>query len=374
MQELAYGSRSRQSVRLSDLIGKIYDAALNSSLWIDVLHNTTNFVGGTASALFIKDSARKTMNVVYSYGYDQTYTETYLKRYVPLDPFTTGQFFFPLEEPVCLADLVPDDEFKASRFYLEWVRPQRWIDALGITLEKTATTYAALAVIRHEDQGIVDDETRRRAKLIAPHFRRAVTIGRIIDLHKGEIASLVDALDGFSASLLLVDAGCRIVHANLAAHSVLDQGSIIRATGGKLLLSDPEADQALRDIVARAEAGDLAVGAAGIALPLLARDGTRYVAHILPLTSGARRKAHLNHSAVAAVFVREAKLELPHPIETIARAFNLTATEMRVLMLIAEVGGVPEVASDSRTFQTQLSRHICSTYSQRPELSGKPTW
>jgi hypothetical protein len=35
-----------------------------------------------------------------------------------------------------------------------------------------------------------------------------------------------------------------------------------------------------------AETGDLAIGAQGIAVPLTARDGERYVAHVLPLTSG----------------------------------------------------------------------------------------
>jgi hypothetical protein len=38
-----------------------------------------------------------------------------------------------------------------------------------------------------------------------------------------------------------------------------------------------------------AETGDLAIDAQGIAVPLTARDGERYVAHVLPLTSGTRQ-------------------------------------------------------------------------------------
>jgi hypothetical protein len=69
------------------------------------------------------------------------------------------------------------------------VQPQHWIDAISATLERSATTYSAFSVIRHESDGVVDDKARRRMKLIVPPVRRAVLIGKIIDLHKLEIAA-----------------------------------------------------------------------------------------------------------------------------------------------------------------------------------------
>jgi DNA-binding CsgD family transcriptional regulator len=44
------------------------------------------------------------------------------------------------------------------------------------------------------------------------------------------------------------------------------------------------------------------------------------------------------------VFVRKAELELPHPLETIANVFKLTSAEMRVLMMVVQLGGAREVA------------------------------
>jgi DNA-binding CsgD family transcriptional regulator len=351
--------------RLSSLIGDIYDAALDPALWPAVLEQAAGFVGGTASALFLKDSARKTHNTVYTWGYDPEFTRIYIERYVQLDPFTTGQFFFDVGEPVCLADIMSHSEFMASRFYNEWVKPQRWIDALGVTLEKSAITYAGFSVIRHEDDGVVDDQTRHRAKLIAPHIRRAVFIGKVIDLKKVEAASLADTLDGLADAMLLVDAGGRIVHANAAGHAFLAQGTVIRAVGGKLAAIDAQADRALHDIFANAEAR----AAAGAALQLAAADGTRYVAHVLPLTAGARKKAGTAYSAVAAVFVRKTALDLPHPIETIATTFKLTPAEMRVLMMIVQVGGIPEVAPvlgiSETTVKTHLQRVFAKTGTSR---------
>jgi hypothetical protein len=45
-----------------------------------------------------------------------------------------------------------------------------------------------------------------------------------------------------------------------------------------------------------------------------------------------------------AVFVHKPALEYPSAPELIARAFGLTLAELRVLLAIVEIGGVPEVA------------------------------
>ena len=126
--------------------------------------------------------------------------------------------------------------------------------------------------------------------LLLPHFRRAVAIGKMIDLHKVEAAALADTLDGLAAAMFLVDAGGRILHANAAGYGMLDERSVIRASSGKLTALDAETDRVLHDIFMNSRSGDAAVGAKGIAVPLTGRDGGRYVAHALPLTSGARRR------------------------------------------------------------------------------------
>jgi len=94
----------------------------------------------------------------------------------------------------------------------------------------------------------------------------------------------------------------------------------------------------------RRAGGDAAVGKGGIAVPLTARTGERYVAHVLPLTSGARRKAGVSYSATAAMIIRKAGLDLPSPPEAVASEFRLTSAEVRVLFAIVQFGGVPEVA------------------------------
>ena len=102
--------------------------------------------------------------------------------------------------------------------------------------------------------------SRRRLRLIVPHIRRAVLIGKVIELKKTEAASLADTLDGIGAGMLLVDATGRIVHANAAGHAMLDRSDVLREASGKLAANDPQADQTLADIFASAGNGDAAIG------------------------------------------------------------------------------------------------------------------
>lgn len=351
------------STELSALIGDVYDAAFDPALWRDVLARTKRFVGGHAASLAWKDAVAKRGDTYYEdHEIDPHYRQLYFEKYIKLDPCTTGQFFAEIGEAVCTSDVIAYDEFKETRFYKEWARPQRLVDAALALLDKTATSMAFLGVFRHERHGLFDAGARRRMHLLVPHFRRALLIGNLIDLKKAEAATLADTLDGIGAGMFLVDAGGRIVHANAAAHTMLNTAGVLRAEGGRLAANDPGADRTLADAFAMSDVGDGAIGAKAVAVPLVARDGERHVAHVLPLTSGARRRAGTTYSAAAALFVHKAALDTPSPPEVIGKTFKLTPMELRVLLAIVEVGGVPEVAVALGIAETTVKTHLGRTY------------
>jgi DNA-binding CsgD family transcriptional regulator len=345
--------------RLSALIGDVYDAALDASRWVGVLHKARDFVGGSAAALFSKDACRRSLNVYYDDGgVDPHYKQLYFDTYGKLDPATTGHVYGEIEQPVSTVDLIDYDEFVETRFYKEWAQPQRLVDFTSAVLERSATSAAMFGVFRHERDGLVDEETKRRMRLIVPHIRRAVLIGRVIDLKTAEAATFADTLDGLSAGMFLVEETGRIVHANVSGHAMLDDGAVLRAACGKLVATDTNAASALNEIFAMAGGGDAALGTKGIAVPLTARDGERHVAHVLPLTSGARRRAGCAYSAAAALFVHKAALDIQSPPEVIARTFKLTPTELRVLLAIVQVGGVPETADALGIGEATVKTHL----------------
>jgi DNA-binding CsgD family transcriptional regulator len=348
-----------EAAYISELIGDIYDAALDPDRWVPALEKTCHYVGGIASALQSHDILQQNACFYYAWNDNPEFTRSYAESYVRINPaIVPSMIQTRVGEVSAFLDFIPLEEYRQTKFYKEWSAPQGYIDAVQTTLEKSATSYAGAAVMRHERDGPVDDGARRRMGLLAPHFRRAVTIGKVIELHKVEAATLADTFDGLGAGAFLVAGSGCIVHANAAGQAMLVDGAAVRMAAGKLTAADAQADLALHDAFMAAEAGDHAIGVKGIAVPITRADGERWVAHVLPLTSGARRKAGVSYSAAVAVFVRKAAADLASPLETLAAAYRLTVAETRVLTAIVQVGGVPEVAPVLGLSENTVKTHL----------------
>ena len=351
------------AARLSAVIGNLYDASLDPALWSVVLGEARDFVGGSSAAIFAKDAAATTLTVFHhDGGIEPQYMRLYYERYMAIDPSNTAHFFATVESPISTHDFIDYGEFLETRFYKEWGQPQGLVDFITVALEKSMTTAALFGIFRKTHDGIADEDSKRRMRLIAPHIRRAVLIGKAIDLKTAETATFADALDGLSSAMFLTQTNGRIVHANAAGHAMLAGSGFLYAAHDRLMVRDVKMHQALMEVLAAAGSGDGAVGARGVALPLATRDGGAYLAHVLPLTSGARRRAGTTYAAAAAIFVRKAALELPSMPETIARHYRLTPSELRVLLAVIEVGGVPEVAQALGIADTTVKTHLGSVY------------
>jgi DNA-binding CsgD family transcriptional regulator len=187
--------------------------------------------------------------------------------------------------------------------------------------------------------------------MIAPPT--ALLINKPIDPKQSE-AAFADTLNGLAAGIFLVDASRRIVHANTAGHDILRADDFLRSIGGQLVARNAQANRTLGEVFA--DIGD-ALDVKDMALPLTAHDGERYIAHVLPLRSAARTGTGSANKAVAALFVRKVALDSPCG-ELVARAFKLTPAELRVLLSIVEVGGVPETAIALGLAPTTVKTHL----------------
>jgi DNA-binding CsgD family transcriptional regulator/PAS domain-containing protein len=352
-----------ETTELMDLVGAVYDTVLDRSLWPQVLGKLSCFIPGAAAAVFWEDRASNQGGVYFDDGgISSDYKASYFEKYARLNPTTIPRFFANIEEPLATADLVPYSEFVRTSFYREWAKPQDLVDFVSVTLEKASRKAAMFGVFRHARHGLVDDAARRRMRLLAPHVRRAVLIAEVVDFKRDKAEMFAQTLDGLRAAVILVDADGHIVHANTAAHTLLSEGRVIRAVNGSLMASARQADERLRSVLRVAAEGDEAIGAQGVALPLIGKTGERYVAHALPLTSRVREQVGRTHGAAAAMFIHKTSLELPSPPVAIAEAYRLTMAELRVLFAIVDVGGVPEVAEVLGIAASTVKTHLGRVY------------
>ncbi len=352
-----------ETAQVLGLIGDIYDAVLEPRLWTGVLERAASFVGGCAASIFWQDSIRNEGNVCYQFGADPQYVQLYFQKYVKLNPLNMTYLTLDVGEVSSNSIMISPAEFFETRFYREWVQPQGWIDNAFAILDKSATSFGAFNVFRHERDGLADEDALRRLRLMTPHLRRAALIGQVVDLKASAAATFADMLDALAAGIFLLDATGRVVHANAAGRDIFAAGDMLRSVGGRLIARDPQVNRVLHASFTATEHGDAAVGAQGIAVPLIARNGKRHVAHLLNLTSGERRRSGIAVAATVAMFVHKAALETPSRSEAIARAYKLTPTELRVLLALIEVGGGgPEVAEALGIADATVKTHLSNLF------------
>ncbi|GJD53918.1 hypothetical protein OPKNFCMD_6697 [Methylobacterium crusticola] len=349
--------------KFSDLVGHIYDAALDPQHWPVVLEQSCLYLNGLYTTLASHDIISSTLNMELSWGIEPGKIREYIDHYIRYNEYIPMAQALGAGETVCMSEeAVLYERWKQTPLYSEWARSIGLVDGLQVTLDRPITGFALFGVARHADQGLVDETVRHRAMLLYPHLRRSILIGRVLDLHKVEAAALADALDGLEAGFFLVGARARLIHANRAGFAMLGRGSAATRLGERLALTDPRADAALRTVLRAAESGDLAVGSQGTAIPVVAGDAAHYVAHVLPLGTGARRRARARYDATAAVFVRQAAIAQTAALAALVQLYGLTPAEERVVRGIVEVGGVPQVAESFGVSEATVKSHLKSIF------------
>jgi len=352
------------------LTGDIYDAALDPGRWPETLRKLAQFVGGVSSALASEDVSARKGRFYFSCGDDPHYTKLYFDKYIKLNPVLVPLMLLKAGEVRCASDFLPMEKLRTTRFYKEWSGPAGYGDNTVAVVEKSATVVTYLATPHSDREPPECNEARRRMSLLVPHIRRAVAIGRIIDMHRIEADVLADAVDALAAGVFLVREGGHVVRVNASGQAMLETGGMLCLDEGMLAACGASARRDLRETIASVVAGDLIVGPRGVAIPLVARNGERFVAHVLPLNSGRRRRAGLSYRAGAAVFVHKAEIGGLLPLEALASEFRFSPAELRVLVAVIEVGGnVPDIASvlgiSAPTVRTHLRRLFEKTETRR---------
>jgi DNA-binding CsgD family transcriptional regulator len=133
---------------------------------------------------------------------------------------------------------------------------------------------------------------------------------------------------------------------------MLAQGSVLRSASGRLAASETHGGRAFQDLV-EATIAKPGPDPRGTVFTLRGRDGQRYVGQVLPLSATARRR-----EVSAIVLVSKVAFEPPPIAQAIAETFDLTATEVRVLLSCVEWNGVAEAAAALGVGRATVKTHL----------------
>jgi DNA-binding CsgD family transcriptional regulator len=363
--------------RLSEHIGAIYDCATDPVRWpetlqaicedircrwaaivmLDLKHSRHRYFTGWNIRDFVKKSVEK-------------YSDQITAIYNGLCASSTIQ----LDEPVSIYHNLPTSFYEHLPYYRFLLKPLGMVDALQTMVlhDVERQRVGAFFAIRHTKAGLITDREIAIMRLLAPHLRRAATIGDLLNLNAATNETLISVLDVIDVGVIIVGANAEVLHANLAADRMLRAETPVRSLKGQIATLSSDTTDELRCAVTLAQAGETNIGAAGIGVPLRHPNGSPAIAHVLPLGRGEVR-TRLAPQAVAAVFIADGTALRSAELDAIARQFKLTPAETRVLARLIAGAAVPKAAEElglsDATARTHVQRIFRKTrVSRLPDL------
>lgn len=342
--------------RLSELIGMIYDCAVDPELWpraLEAIQAETGFANAVLSAQAYP-SGEFLLSVAVGIAPDYLASmPAYAGDVVELWGGTEVIANFPLDRPSALSHVRPGGEFRQVRYYREWGAPQGLADLLAIPIARDAQAYGAVAMGATAEITAGDLEL---PTLLTPHLQRAVSISRLLDIRTVEAKTFAATLDGLSVGALLVGGDLSIVHANEAARAMLAARDPVASERGRLAVAFEPAQRLLAQAVAAAGRDEREIDRAGLGIAVRREAGPAML-HVLPLRYGAVR-SRLAQRAVAAVFVVPAAASRPAPEQALATLFDLTPMEAKVFSLLASGLSVEDAARALGVAQSTVRTHL----------------
>lgn len=340
--------------RFSLLVGEIYDAAVDPARRSAVLEQVAGFVGGSAVTILSRDAARLSVEIHQHYGMDARFRDLYRDRYVELDPLLDHHLDLAVEQAIGVSDVMPYSDFVTTSFYREWMEPQGAVDLATVALERSNARMTVLQVMRASSRGTVDDAMRERMRLIGPHIQRSRVMSRQIRARSHTVADLAEVLDRVGTAICLFDADGRVVHANAACRQMFADGDLLAIVGDRVVARNTQADKIFRGLLDVVAGGTSLTDRRNVEL-MTARGGQHYLAHAVPTTHAGSPQ---RDGVATALFLQKVSMAPQLATAAMSAAFKLTPSELRVLMAVVELGGVPEIAAKLGIAETTVKTHL----------------
>ena len=226
-------------------VGMIYSAAMQPGRWKQFLSLLSQSFNSARVAFHCYDYASDESVGTLAEGFDPGFLASYGRHYAALSPYSDQQAQGPVGVVTGSRQLVDRDLFLETEFYHEWIRPQEDIAAgAGITVWRDLGRFLRLGCnIRLQDEERLQPMLEETLERLAPHLRRAFTIGRRLG---GEATA---GLDDVPSAVYLVDSRARIRHLNPAGEKMLRAQEFVVGRNDRLAFLDRPADRAFQTAV-----------------------------------------------------------------------------------------------------------------------------
>jgi DNA-binding CsgD family transcriptional regulator/PAS domain-containing protein len=347
-------------VRLSSLLGLLYDAASDHTLWTPFLESLAEHIGGHAAALVMHQSGVR--SIALNAGMSTESVDLYADYYHAVDTWairgtaqTTAGWVGASEE------LSRWEEFRNTEFYNDFTFPAANIGhGIFALVSKEQDRFMNLSVYRPPEWEPFGPNEVGILKLLGPHLRRAYRLHFQLSSLRGRSRSFDILLDSLPQGVILLGAGGNIIYMNRAAGQLCEVHDGLLATSAGLAAESPVESANLQSLVSSAVSTSLGEGlGAGGGLQISRKSAVPLNVVVSPVRG---LPTDFSETVRAVVYVIDPTLRVRPRNELLQAIFNLTPAECRIALLIADGVATSDIREMVGITANTLRTHLASIY------------
>jgi len=310
---------------LSALIGRLYDASVDSAQWTGIAPEIAEAFGSDSAVLKFHSGANVQLLECTDNLQVPDVRRDWASHWHQNDLWVERAVARSVSTIFTDRDLVTPRERDESGFYQEWLRELDIFHVVGTLFPAGEGTLGVLGIHRPKRDRHFSRADRRKAAFLLPHLQRAFHLSQSLStIHQ---AAALEALNRVDTAVLVANQSCLVLYANAMAERVLAAGQEIGVRGGRLRLGDGALQEQLVQLIQtsiQTAAGRPAPLGTGLAVPRAGR---------LPLTLTVTplRPTGLIQMATPLALILVRDPEYPSAsVEILRDLFGLTPTESTI--------------------------------------------
>lgn len=362
-----------------EFVDLIYQAAIDSALWPEVLDRLVELIDGEAATLHWYDLFSGMSSGVGA-RVDQAALDRAFEDYGPCNPLTQKD---PAKKRHNLrnyvprirrdVDWLPKEDFLKTAYYNDFFQSFGFHSdvTLGLIVEEVGGgTFegAGVNIFRQKRAGDWTGENMALCAALHPHLIRSYRLGRRIAAQQRVGESLIRFLDRAPWGVFLLDAQGRVSHFNRTGRDLLAEEAGLAVVGGRLSADRPAETRRLHQLVARAATPDGEQRAGGsMTLPT---PGRQRPLSLLVCPVRGERAALLPDPSAVVVWVTDLDATVSLPERELRELFGLTLAESRVALALSEGLDPAMVATRLGLALRTVRTHLAHIF-EKTETSGQ---
>jgi DNA-binding CsgD family transcriptional regulator/PAS domain-containing protein len=371
---------NEELVRLSDLIGLIYEGATDPSRWVkDILPAVAEYIEAPACFLFTALHTPQNGGYFFIHGIAQEQVDLYANKYHNEDVWTIAAAERKLgyEGNIIFGDeLVPREQLLESKIYKECLSRDKnmasMMTSLIFGLEANNSMPTAFSFFRGLHHPAFGEEDRARMHLVLPHLSRSLGVMQRLRSAELAVASTLSALDRLSHGVLLIDGNGIVAFANRSAQRMFKDGDGLRLCKlshsralGELIAEDAAASQEIAEVISATLNRDPYDTPHFSNCVTVART-SGVASYTLQFSAlGDHNEFGGDTGAYAAiVFITDGAQEIEIDPALLQSAYGLTPAEARVSVTLLESSSAQEVSAKLGTSPNTVNTQIKNIYAK----------